>query len=684
MDDANAHLGGAEKVRPADEGLQPLNEELATVNAQLRAKMAELEKTNNDLSSLLSSTDIAVIFLDSELRLRRFTPAARALIDLVPSDIGRPLHDLATRFTDPELGDDADRVLERLIPIEREVGSRDGRWFMRRLLPYRTTDGRIEGVVVTFVDITRHRAAETAQRHGEVAYHQTIQNIRDHAIIMLDTHGVITAWSTGAVTVLGFAPEEMIGRNFREIFVEEDREADVSAREMEEAAATGIALDERWHRRKNGGHFWASGTVNALRDDAGRLTGFVKILRDHTAQKELTEKLDQARYNAELANRSKGNFIAMISHELRTHLSIIMMWSKMLREDALEGEDLAEAIEAIGRSAESQSRLIEDLLDSSRIAAGKLSLEIGPADLGELVTQVADSFWPAIESKGIECVVDVDDRVGVVECDGDRIRQVVRNLISNAVKFTPQGGRIEVSVRRDEGFIEMTVSDTGMGIEPEFLPRVFELFTQSDSARDRAHGGLGLGLSICKTIAEMHGGLITPFSDGQRKGARFVVRLPLHATAAVTADRPGGTGASGAADSGRLDGRRVLLIEDQPDAAVVIGAALRRAGAEVSVARNATEGLERLDASLFDLIVSDIGLPDFDGFEFIKRAREAEKRLGRNPAPAVALTAYGGSENHKHALKVGFDGFLVKPSDPEMLLAELGRLINAASAVKPA
>lgn len=675
---------GALDARVTGAGGRPLPtyEQLVAINSRLLARQAEMEENADDPGRLLNSTDIAAIFLDPQLRIRRSTPAADALLGLLPSDIGRPLLDRAPLFTDPGLEDDAAAVSERLIPTEREIASPDGRWFVRRVLPYRIADKRIDGVVVTFVDITRHHAAETAKRRGEMSYHQTIESIRDHAIIMLDTEGSITGWSKGAGLVLGFAPEEMLGQHIRKIFVEEDREQDMSGKELARAAATGTALDERWHQRKDGSRFWASGTVNALRDDEGNLTGFVKILRDHTAQKELTENLEQARANAEQANRSKDQFIATISHELRTPLSIIMMWSKMMRQGDLDDEDLDEAVEAIARSAESQSRLIEDLLDSSRIAAGKLSIDIGPVNLGEIITQAVDSFWPAMESKEIECSVEIGEGLDAGEWDGGRILQVVRNLVSNAVKFTPRGGRIEVGAGRDGEWVEVTVSDSGVGIDPAFLPRVFERFAQGDSARDRPHGGLGLGLSIVQSIVEMHGGSITPFSDGHGKGTRFIVHMPLRSPKPGNGAGPAPAAPASAGALGRLDNLRVLLLEDQPDAAAVIGASLRRVGAEVAVAGLAVDALGLFESGPFDLIVSDIGLPDIDGFEFIRRVRRAESRLGRTPCPAVALTAYGGSENQCHALEVGFNAFLVKPSDPEALIAELGRLTTGSGSAE--
>lgn len=373
----------------------------------------------------------------------------------------------------------------------------------------------------------RWNASGMEARRDELPYRQAVESIRDLAVIMLDPDGLITGWNAGAEAVLGYSRDEMLGTDGSVIFVEEDRVSGRPAAQRAAATAGGTCIDERWHRRRDGARLWACTTLNALRGDAGGLIGFVRTLRDQTAQREAARTLDEARAVAERASRSRNDFVATVSHELRTPLSIILMWSKMMRQGTLDGEELAEAIEAIGRSAESQSRLIEELLDDSRIASGKLRLDIGPADLGEIVTQVVDSFRPAMESKRIECVNEIDERAGVVECDKGRIQRVVRNLVANAVKFTPNDGRIEVGVHRKGDGLELSVADSGVGIEPAFLPKVFERFDQGDSTRDRPHGGLGLGLSIVRSIVEMHGGTVAAFSDGQGKGACLVVRLPM-------------------------------------------------------------------------------------------------------------------------------------------------------------
>jgi CheY-like chemotaxis protein len=336
---------------------------------------------------------------------------------------------------------------------------------------------------------------------------------------------------------------------------------------------------------------------------------------------------------------------------------------------------VAEALDAIERSAENQSRLVEDLLDVSRIAAGKLRLEPLPTPFDRIVSEVAGSMRPAMIAKRLRCSVDIDPRVGVVRCDARRLQQVISNLLSNAVKFTPPEGEITVRVRREDDFVEIVVADTGAGIDREFLPRLFDRFAQAGGSRDRTQSGLGLGLNIVKNIVELHGGVVFGDSGGPGRGSVFTVRLPLpieESDAGAPATAPPVSGLAG-----RLAGRRVLLVEDQPDAAAVIALTLHRAGAEVAHAASGRQGLNLLESARPDVIVSDIGMPDMNGFDFLRQVRIMEARMERPPAAALALTAFGGGEVARRAAEAGYDAFLVKPTEPGWLVTEIARLAGA-------
>jgi two-component system CheB/CheR fusion protein len=653
-----------EELETSKEELQSLNEELTTVNAQLQAKMEEHEHASNDLTSLLASTDIAVIFLDRRFRIRRFTPAVRELLDMISGDVGRPLDDLARKFDDPALTDDAAAVLEKLQPRGAQVKGQGGRWYQRRVTPYRTAADRIDGVVITFVDVTarhdveqrirevdaryrnlltaldrgfaieeavvdetgavtdfryvevnpafaRHagvggdvvgrtmrevfpdvdegwlekfaavvrtgeparfqakavaadrwfdvfasrvegtspgqiavlladitqrRRAENATRENEERLRGIVDGVQDFAIFMLDAENRVTSWNAGAEKILGWKAKEMIGRDGAVIFTPEDRAADVPAKELRTAAIDGRAPDVRWHLRKDGTRFFANGVLTAL---GGPHSGFVKIMRDETDRKRAEDELQRLKAEAEAkhsaatgANEAKDAFLAVASHELRTPLSAMLIWSQSLRRGlsdpaGFDREALVEAAEAIEHSAKAQKHLIEDLLDTARITAGKLRLEPKDTDLAAAVRAAVETARVTADVKGVLLQADLADDVGVVRADPERLEQIVWNLLANAVKFTPAGGRVDLTLRRAGREVEIRVTDTGIGVDAKFLPHLFERFAQADTGISRTKGGLGLGLAICKQLVELHGGTIDAKSDGPNKGAAFTVRLPL-------------------------------------------------------------------------------------------------------------------------------------------------------------
>ena len=653
-----------EELETSKEELQSLNEELTTVNAQLHAKMEELERTTNDLSSLLSSTDIAVVFLDRGFRIRRFTPAVLDLFELIPGDVGRPLNDLDRKFEDPDLLDDARAVLDKLVPIEREVRSESGRWYVRRTLVYRTGDNRIDGVVVTFVDFTARKRAEESLRDSESGYRMLLEGVRDFAILMLNSDGQITMWNAGATELLGWTEAEALGRSGSLIFTPEDRTNGATEREMATARRDGRAADERWHLRKNGERFWGSGVMASLVAPGGEPVGFVKVMRDGTRRKRDEDDLRAAKASAEAANAAKDDFLANVSHELRTPLSAILLWSKLLASGgAPDAEQLAEGISAIERSARAQQTLIDDLLDTTRIAAGKIRLERRQIDLRGVVRAACDAVRPAAEAKELHLDVQLGEGIGPVRADPERLQQVVWNLLSNAVKFTPGGGRIELDLRRSDGHIQGTyqirVRDSGAGIAADFLPRLFERFGQAEGNAGGARGGLGLGLAISRQLVELHGGTIDADSDGAGKGATFTVTLPLGNVEEVEQsgeDRP-------------LAGTRVLLVDADADARRRLEAALTGAGANVDATDSLQTALLCFDARRPVLIVADVALA---GDGLMRQVRTREAHAGLAPAPAVGLgDAPCDSAN---AAPGGFDRCLQRPADGAALVALLAAL----------
>ena len=392
------------------------------------------------------------------------------------------------------------------------------------------------------------------------------------------------------------------------------------------------------------------------------------------ARAQLLVREQAARAEAERANRVKDEFLATLSHELRTPLTAILGWSRMLRTAVLDETMRARAVETIERNAHSQSQLIDELLDVSRIVTGKLTLNVAPVELLPIVEAATDSIRPAADAKSIRLDVSLDPAAGRVSGDPSRLQQVIWNLFSNAVKFTPAGGRVGVQLERDGASARITVSDTGIGIEPQIIPYIFDRFRQADGSTTREHGGLGLGLAIVRHLTELHGGTVSAESEGPGSGATFTVILPLAPD--------GGEGARAVAraagehalkDAGALEGLRILLVDDVADARGLIAAVLKGSGAIVQECGSADEALEMLDAGATDLLLSDIGMPQRDGYSLIAEVRE---RAAVRHLPAIALTAYATAEDRARALAAGFHLHLAKPVDNEQLIAAVASLAH--------
>ena len=390
-----------------------------------------------------------------------------------------------------------------------------------------------------------------------------------------------------------------------------------------------------------------------------------------------------ARAEAERANRTKDEFLATLSHELRTPLTAILGWTHLIRGGNLDESMLGRALETIERNARAQSQLIDDLLDVSRIITGKLALDFHPVELSSIIEATIDTVRPMAEAKSIRVEPQLRTSHCVVSGDPARLQQVVWNLFSNAVKFTPEGGQVEVGLMCDERHVELEVRDTGQGISAEFLPYIFDRFRQADGTTTRKHGGLGLGLAIVRHLVELHGGVIQAASDGEGQGATFTLSLPLASDAKASsngAPEPDGAAATEAEGTGLnplvksavLEGLRILIVDDEPDTRELVQEVLGRQGAEVRTSGSVAEALQTLAAWQADLIVSDIGMPVQDGYELIRRVRKLDTD-GRGQIPAVALTAYAGAEDVKRALDAGFQTHLAKPVDPKALIATVAR-----------
>ena len=387
----------------------------------------------------------------------------------------------------------------------------------------------------------------------------------------------------------------------------------------------------------------------------------------------MLQQIQQREGELREANRLKDEFLATLSHELRTPLNAILGWTRLLRAGAVPPASSDRALEKVERNAQAQVRLIEDLLEVSRITTGKLRLELRPVDLAAIVHAAVESVRPAAEPRGLTIQTSGLDRPAPTVGDPDRLQQVVWNLLSNAVKFTPAGGRVTVSLARDLGRDLLTVTDTGMGIEPAFVPHVFDTFRQADASSTRQHGGLGLGLSIARRLVELHGGGIEAASGGAGKGATFTVWLPIRAQDAVPAAGTPEPEEAAAAAAGRLAGTTVLVVDDDEDALQLLGSVMTQAGATVLAASSADAALRLAVERQPRVLVSDIGMPGTDGFALLEQIRAA---LGdQAPAVAIALTAYAGDRDRQRSFAAGYQRHLAKPFDPIALVQMISGML---------
>ncbi len=533
--------------------------------------------------------------------------------------------------------------------------------------------------------MAQQETAQRAIREADQRFRLLVENIEDYAIFMIDTEGRVASWNSGAEQILGYSAEEVLGQSAARFFVAGD---DVLEREMREAQASGRAVSSGWRLRKGGGRLFAEGVLSAVRDDAGHLLGYTKLMRDVTEtrrieieREHLLQSERAARNEAERASRMKDEFLATLSHELRTPLNAILGWSQVLRRVPDAKPELGDGLKAIERNARAQAQIIEDLLDMSSIISGKVRLNMQRVDLVPVLEASVNAVRPAAEAKGIDLAERVDSPLPPVGGDPNRLQQVFWNLLTNAVKFTPKNGRVAITLERVNSHMEISVADTGEGIDEAFLPYVFERFRQADASTSRRYGGLGLGLSIVKQLVELHGGSVSAESAGRGKGSKFTVELPIveanvepAGAAREQPQRSVSDDLAGTFPATSLEGIRVLVVDDEPDARALIERLLKECSAAVTTASSASEALEHMERSKPDVLISDIGMPENDGYALIRAIRRLE---GKGAAiPAIALTAYARAEDRMKAVEAGYQLHLAKPVDPLKLVSMVTSLIQ--------
>jgi two-component system CheB/CheR fusion protein len=662
-----------EELQSAKEELQSTNEELSTLNDQLHLRNAELDEIASDLGNVLASVEIPVIIVDLLHRVRRFTPAVRHVASFIPEDVGRPIDDLRLKVQVDDIGEMITQAIDGLKPMEWEVQAQDGRWLRLQIRPYRTLDNRLDGAVLSFVDVDAlTRAVDDAKAARD--YARSIVETVTAALVVLDSDLGILSANAAFYDAFGLSEARAVGRCVLDLGALWQTPALRQALERASTELQAFNALELTHERAHddrrcfsisGRPILRSGGPSMVLLTVDDVTS-LRSLETERAQLLASEK--QARVDAERATRAKDLFLATLSHELRTPLSTMLMSTQLLREIASDDERIDRASASIERAASAQAKLIDDLLDVSRIVSGKLMLDLRPVHLAAVVQESVDLARPVADAKRLALDLRLDDPIEPIYGDPARLLQVANNLVGNAIKFTPPGGRISVCLDRVGDRARLTVTDTGMGIRAEVLPRLFARFVQADSSVTRTHGGLGLGLSIVHHLVRVHGGEVQAESAGEGCGATFRVTLPV----GMATHTSGGAG-SIRATVDDIEGVRVLLVEDDDDTREVYSAMLTALGAEVRAAPSAARGLILLRESLPDVILSDIAMPGEDGFSFIQAVRALEPGRG-GLVPAAALTALATDENRRRVLHAGFQLHVSKPLDAARLVSVVAAL----------
>jgi len=507
----------------------------------------------------------------------------------------------------------------------------------------------------------------------------------DDAIVSKTLQGIITSWNKAAERIFGYTAAEAVGQHITLIIPEErwEEETEVLSR-----LVRGERIDhfETIRQTKDGRRVDISLTVSPVRNSAGCIIGASKVARDISDQRRrerenqtLLEREQEARGEAEALNRSKDQFLATLSHELRTPLNAIYGWARMLDTGRLDESAIRRATEAILRNAAAQVQLIEDLFDVSRVVTGNMRLDVRPLNAAAVIEGAFDTVRPAATAKGVHLEMVLDPGVGVMMGDPARLQQVVWNLLMNAVKFTPRGGRVSARLRRANAHVEIVVSDTGEGFAPEMMPRLFQRFGQADSSSTRRHTGLGIGLALVRHLVDLHGGDVRAHSAGPGLGATFTVTLPVSAMPALPAAAPAESRPP-APDPERfkpvsLRDLRILVVDDDAEGLELAALILINAGAEVRTSRSAPAAMAVIEDWTPDVLVTDLAMPDEDGFSLLRRVRRLTTLRGRR-LPALALTAYGRAEDRIRVLAAGFSLHLAKPVNPAELVLCVASLVG--------
>lgn len=641
-----------EELQSTNEELHSVNEELYTVNNEYQKKIAELTQLTADMDNLLASTGVHTIFLDRNLCLRKFTPKIAETFNLLPQDIGRRIDHFTYTIDHPGLLDDLKAVLEKATPIERQVRDRRGNWFLLRVLPYRSGLA-IDGVVLTLIDLSEVKRVEAEARRKD----EQLAGILRHSpnwIFIKDVAGRFVTADESFQRAVGTDP---IGRTAYELFDEpiarlmsagDDR---VIHQGLDDQSEIVIPLPD-------GAHMFLA-TKFPVRDETGRIVGVGGIMTDVTV-------IRQAERVAREAVSQRDRFLAILSHELRNPLAAVLNAAEMLSRSPPNSPDAAHWLGVITRRSRHMARLVDDLLDVARFTQNKIEVRRVPLDLTTTATDALEEVQPWLQEAKITLHREIPLEPLWINGDRDRIQQVQVNLLRNAIKYTPAGGQVWYSMGREGDQAVIRVRDTGVGLPPEMLTKVFEPFVQLDETLDRSRGGIGVGLTLARSIVELHGGTIEAHSQGPGTGCEFVVHLPM-LTSPPELLPPAPQPKLPAQEPNVV---RVLIVEDDPDIRSSLVSLLELEGYTVTATADGPSALAALDQEPFDIALMDLGLPGIDGFELAKRFRQHS----RPPHLLVALTGYGRAEDVAATRAAGFDAHLIKPFGGDELQQVLRQL----------
>jgi PAS domain S-box-containing protein len=629
--------------------------------------MRELDQARAYAESLIKNAPDPVFVSDLEGKIHQANDAVFSLLGFRPDEL---IEQSLSRIISPEetwefmvaLREVVERGVTRNARLHPRSASGDVIPTTLNASALRDTEGRVIGAIGILRDM---RELDKARAYAE----SLIKNAPD-PVFVSDLEGKILQANDAVSHLLGFRQDEVVEQSVsRFLGADETREFVAALREVVEH---GVSRNVRLHPRSASGEV-ISTTLNAsaLRDADGNVIGAIGILRDMRAYEQVLHDLEESRRELRDADQAKDRFLAVVSHELRTPLTAMLGWVRLLTTGMLDDATSARALPVIERNTKLLAQLIDDLLDVSRIVAGKLRLEVGPVDLVAVIESAIEAVQSLADAKSVGLKAVLDPSAG----DPGRLQQVVCNLLANSIKFTPSRGRIDLRLERAGSNARLTVRDTGRGISPEVLPHIFDRFRQDE--RTRRHGGLGLGLAIVRHIVELHEGSVRAESDGEGRGATLVVELPLPADDIRPASKPAAVYRRLESASSRLinlAGRRILVVDDEADARDLLAQILGQAGADVVVVASADEALDTLRRWRPDVLVSDIGMPGDDGYALIRKVRARGSEEG-GQVRALALTAYARSEDRALALEAGFHTHIAKPVDPLELTALIAGLV---------